>query len=103
MAKSKKTKVMHDCCAPVCADYKPRLYLALEGQDVAQIKNLAVGEEVELLVTGKIVALAQRERTDGDKKRKTGDIDLEGYRVRVMGEEENPFKKMADEDEDEAG
>lgn len=106
MAKSKtKAKVVKsECCGAPCGDYKPRLYLSLEGQDVSQIKDVAVGDEVEVLVTGKVVGLSQRERPDhkdGKKTVKTGDIDLEGYRVRVLGDEENEFTKMADEmDED---
>ena len=100
MAKSKKTKVMDTCCAPTC-DYKPRLYLDLEGSDVAQIKGLKVGDEGMFHVRGKIVGLEQRERkdegTDG-KSKTTGSIQLEGYEVDVMGEEDNEYKKMAEDD-----
>lgn len=97
-----KKVVKETCCGPAPAPtYKPRLYLSLEGQDVAQIKSLAVGEKVELRVTGKIVGLSQRERPDYDNKEKTvksGDIDLEGYRVEVMGDEENVFKELSEDD-----
>ena|SRR3990167_1679290 len=100
MAKVKKTKVMDTCCAPVC-DYKPRLYLDLEGSDVAQIKGLKVGDEGMFHVRGKIVGLEQRERkdegTDG-KSKTTGSIQLEGYEVDVMGEEDNEYKKMSEDD-----
>ena len=94
-------KVMKEaCCGPTTApNYKPRLYLSLEGQDVAQIKSLKVGEKVELRVTGKVVGLSQRERPDYDDSKKTiksGDIDLEGYRVEVMGDEENPFAELSE-------
>lgn len=100
MAKAKKTKVVDTCCAPV-GDYKPRLYLSLHDKQVSAIKGLALGEEVELVVRGKIVALSQRERQDYDDKSKTvktGDIDLENYTVEVMGEEPNEFTKLADGD-----
>jgi len=99
---AKKTAKM-DCCAPVGVDsYKPRLYLSLEGQDVTQVKNLKVGDKVEIVVTGKIVGLSQRERPDYDDKsktKKTGDIDLEGYRVRVLDDDENVFEKLAKDDD----
>lgn len=97
---AKKTKVVSECCGPAM-DYKPRLYLNLEGQDVAQIKGLKVGEEVEIRVTGRVVGLSQRERPDHKtegKVIKTGDIDLEGYKVQVMGEEENEFIAAAKEE-----
>jgi hypothetical protein len=100
MASKKVNKVVKEsCCAPACAPMKSRLYLSLEGQDVAQIKSLAVGEKVQILVTGTVKGLSQRERVDYDdskKKVKTGDIDLEDYRVEVVGDEENEFTKMAD-------
>lgn len=99
---AKKTKVVDSCCAPTHAgDYKPRLYLSLHDKQVAAIKGLTIGEEVELMVKGKIVALSQRERQDYDnkeKKVKTGDIDLEDYTVEVMGEEDNEFKKLSEDD-----
>lgn len=98
---AKKTKVVDKCCAPVDANYKPRLYLDLQDTQVGVIKGLTIGEEVELMVKGKVVGLTQRERPDYDDSKKTvktGSIDLEGYEVHVMGEESNEFKKMADED-----
>jgi hypothetical protein len=105
MASKKVKKVVKEsCCAPACGPMKSRLYLSLEGQDVAQIKSLAVGEKVQILVTGTIKGLSQRERHDYDdakKTVKTGDIDLEDYNVEVVGDEENEFTKMADSmDED---
>lgn len=90
------------CCAP-SGSYKPRLYISLEGQDVAQIKELKVGDKVELKVTGKVVGISQRERNDYDDKKKvvkTGDIDLEGYRVEVMEDEPNEFKDLAEDKEE---
>ena len=99
MAKSKKTKVIDSCCA-VPGEYKPRLYLDLEGQDVVKIKGLKVGDEGEFVVRGKIVGLEHRNRTDeGGKEKTTGSIQLEGYEVAVMGEEDNEFKEMAGEEE----
>jgi len=100
MATKTKSKMVKQECCPTVAECAPRLYLALEGQDVSQIKDLKVGEQVEILVTGKVVGLAQRERHDPENAknaRKTGDIDLEDYKVQVLGEEENTYTKMADE------
>lgn len=98
--KTKGKKVVDTCCPAVC-DFKPRLYLDLEGQDVAQIKGLKVGDEGSFTVTGKIVGLEQRENTDSDGKKKTrGSIQLEGFEVEVLGSEDNEFKKLAEDDED---
>ena|SRR3990167_10733595 len=99
-----KKKVACEVCGPTMAPpHTPRLYLSLEGQDVAQIKGLKVGDKVELLVTGKVMGLSQRERNDYEDSKKvvkTGDIDLEGYRVRVLeDEEQNEYEKMAAEDD----
>lgn len=98
MAKSKKSKLVDSCCAVPSGDYKPRLYLDLQDKDVSKIKGLAIGEEGEFIVRGKIVGLSQRERKEGDKTVKTGSIDLEGFEVEVMGEEPNEFKNLAEDD-----
>lgn len=93
-------KVKDNIAAVPSPEYKPRLYLQLEGQDVGQIKSLKVGEKIELRVTGKVVGLAQRERPDYNNEKKTiktGDIDLEGYRVQVLGDEDNEFEKLSED------
>ncbi len=100
----KHKKVVSEVSAPASlAEYKPQLYLDLEGQDVSQVLGLKVGEEVMVHVTGKIVGLEQRERKDNDtegKTKTTGTIRLEGYRVQVMGDEDsNEYEEMAEEDE----
>lgn len=97
MAKKAKTKVLDTCCPAPC-DYKPRLYLDLQDQDVSKLKGLAIGEEGTFRVTGKIVGLSQRQRMDGDKEVKTGSIDLEGFEVEVMGVEDNEFDELAKDD-----
>ena len=99
---AKKTKVMHECCPSTTGSEKPRLYLSLVGQDVKQLKAVAVGDEVMLHITGKVVGISQRERPsyeDSKKTEKSGDIDLEDYKVQIMGEEDNTFTKMAEDDE----
>lgn len=102
MAKSKVKgkKTVDSCCAPACVgDYKPRLYIDLRDKDVSQIKGLTVGEKVQMLVEGKVVGLEQRERsTEGEKKENTGSIQLEGYEVEVLGED-NEFAQLVDDDE----
>lgn len=97
-----KGKKVVDCCAPPCGgDYKPRLYLDLQDQDVSKLKGLAIGEEGTFLVTGKIVGLSQRSQERDGKTVKTGSIDLEGFSVEVQGSEDNEFTKLSEEDEDE--
>ena len=107
MAKTKSKNVVAEmCCSAPIGDYKPRMYVSLEGQDVGQIKELAVGDEVELVVKGKVVGLSQRERPnykDPKKTTKTGDIDLEDYKVLVLDTADNIFEKMAAEEEGETG
>lgn len=96
---SKKT--LADIPSPV--GYAPKLFLSLEGKDVSQIKELKVGEKVEILVTGVVCGLSQRERPDYDNDKKivkTGDIDLKNYHVKVLGEDDNLYSKMAKEDDD---
>lgn len=100
MAKKVKKEISP---APTAPDAPaPRLYLDLEGQDVSQLKDLNIGDEVEILVTGKVKGLSQRQRVsyeDEKKTVKTGTIDLENYKVQVLEEESNVFTKMAGEDD----
>jgi hypothetical protein len=76
----------------------PKLFISLEGQDVGQIKSIKVGETVELHVTGKVTGVSQSERDGGTR---TGNIDLENYRVSVVEDEgkTNDFTKMAEDEE----
>lgn len=97
MAKVKKSKVVDSCCPTPCTDYKPRLYLDLQDQDVSKLKGLTIGEEGTFRVTGKIVGLSQRQRMEEGKEVKTGSIDLEGFTVEVMGVEDNEFEELADD------
>lgn len=85
----------------VAGSPKPCLYLDFQGKDVAQITGLKIGEEVEIVVRGKVKGLSQRERPDYDDDKKvvkTGTIDLENYRVQVLEEETNVFAALAEDD-----
>jgi len=99
---AKKVKKEYVPTAMVGEGSPPCLYLDFQGKDAGQITGLSVGEKVEILVTGTVKGLSQRERTDYDdpkKTVKTGTIDLENYRVRVMEDEKNPFTAMAEDDD----
>lgn len=104
---AKKAKVT--MAAPAAIDsIKSRMYVDLEGVDVKQLTGLKVNDQVELLVTGTVKGLSQRERPDYEnpnskKTRKTGSIDLEDYRVQVLESENNEFSKMAAEMDSEGG
>lgn len=98
---AKKGKKINTC-VPSC-DYKPRLYLDLQDEDVSQVKELKIGEKATFMVTGKVVSLNQSERSDENEKQvKTGSISLEGYEVEVLDSSKNPFTEMADDDAEDA-
>lgn len=100
MAKAKiKSKKTMDCCIP--SSPEQCLYIDLEGKQVAEIKGLEIGEKVQILVEGKIAGLDQRESNYDGKSRQTGSIRVTAYEVTILEDEDNPFTKMADdEDED---
>ena len=96
--------VKSECCAPSIGDYKPSLYLDLEGtKQVNQIEGLKLGETVQILVTGTVRALEQRKsmryRDGKEKEVETGHISVEGYNVQVV-EDEADFAKANGVDED---
>lgn len=98
--KVKGKKTVATCCPEVACDYKPRLYLDLQDKDVSQIKGLSVGQKVQVLVEGTVKGLEQRERSEDKKTVKTGSISLESYTVEVLEDEDNEYKKLAEDDED---
>lgn len=98
-SKKLKNKVEGATIAP--SEVSKRLYLDFEGKDVSQIKGLAIGERVMVMVEGTIKGLSQRQREDYNDPKKTvttGSIDLESYTVTVMDDEKNEFTKMANEE-----
>lgn len=73
----------------------------MQDQDVKQIAGLNVGDDVEIVLTGTVKGLSQRERSDYDDPKKivkTGSIDLENYSVKVVEDEKNEFTAMADDE-----
>lgn len=95
-----KAKKTVDCCIPE-SKFAPRLYLNLQDKDVSQIKGLTVGDKVQVLVSGTVKGLEQRERRsydDPEKVEKTGEIQLEGYKVEVLADEDNEFEDLVDDD-----
>ncbi len=94
-------EVAHQCCPAPVGDYKPRLYLDLVDEDVTQVQGLKVGEKIEILVTGVVKGLEQRERSDNydgkPETKKTGSISLEGYDVRVLSDD-NEMSELAKDD-----
>lgn len=96
MAKKVKEKY-NSPLATAPGEYKPRLYLDLEGKSVKELEGLKVGDVQEFCVRGKIVGLEERTRTDEKgKERVTGSIQLEGYEVESMEEESNEFDELSD-------
>jgi hypothetical protein len=104
MARTKSKKITAECCPPAMVDYQPSLHLDLEGADVKQLDGLKVGEDVEVLVRGKVKSLEQRQYKRMDEKGKekevtSGHISVEGYKIQVLEEESNAFSKLAEEDD----
>lgn len=92
---AKKTpakKIVSECCPAATADYKPSLYLNLEGAgQVSQIKGLKLGEKVQILVEGTVRGLEQRKSSRYREGKyieiDSGHIDIEGYQVKVLEDE----------------
>lgn len=104
MAKRVSKNIKSECCAPAAVgDYKPSLYLDLEGKSVKELEGIQLGEEVQVLVKGKVTRLEQRKsmryRKDKEVEVETGSISIEGYEVAVVEDEKNEFTKLAEDDE----
>lgn len=102
-AKKKVSKIVAaECCPAPSGDYKPSMYIDLEGSDVSEIKGLKIGDKVELLVTGVVRGLSQRKstryRNGKDVEVTTGSIDLERQSVEVLEDEKKTeFEKLAED------
>lgn len=108
MAASKKVAakvVKAECCAPPpIGEYKPSLFLDLEGvKQVSQLEGLKLGEKVQILVTGTVRALEQRKsmryRDGKEKEVESGHISVEGYQVQIVDDEVDFGKKHGVDDE----
>lgn len=78
-------------------EYKPRLYIDLEKGDIKLVEKLTVGDDVTLIIQGKVCGLERSESTDEDgKKRERGNLRIEDYHVKATGE--NEFSKLAEDD-----
>ena len=102
MAKSKvKGKSVVESCCAIPSPCPASLWIDLEDKQVKELKGLTVGEQGQFLISGKIVSLEQRERSDEKGETKlTGSIRVEEYSVEVLEDEENEFTKLADENDD---
>lgn len=110
MAKTKRTaakNVKAEIGCPAISDYKPSLYLDLEGKDVKELGDLKPGEEVQVMVIGTVKRVSQEKRMkwmgDGksEKEVTSGQITIDDYKVVVVEDEKNEFIKMANSDNEE--
>lgn len=83
MAK-RKTKSVNMATPAVAPDMKPRMYIDLRDEDVDLLKDIKVGQELCVVVHGKVVGLSAREAKYEEGKSKTGDIQLEDTEVELM-------------------
>lgn len=77
------------CCGTL-SELPPTLYLSFD--DPAELEGLKTGDEVTVVVHGKITGLSQRESKDYT----SASIDLERYDVKVK--DGNVFKQLMEDE-----
>lgn len=78
-------------------EYSPRMYIDLEGKQLSDLKDLTVGQTVQILVEGKVCSIEQRMGYEGRKQ--TGSVALEGYKAEILEDEENEFVNLANDED----
>lgn len=74
-------------------DYKPRLYIELEGGDLKLLEKVKTGKTGRFVLVGKVVGTSERTNEDGKKR---GTIDIEGYEISAV-EANADFEMLLDE------
>lgn len=96
MAK-KKLATACGCSAPEAPDYKPRLWIDLDEKNIDILDDITVGKQITVALKGKVIMASKRENENMDEKKKvTGEFQLEGYEVEIITK--NDFEALAEED-----
>ena len=91
---AKKKAVVKACDTPV--EYSPSIYLDVIALDA--LKNLKVGEEVTVVLKGKLRSVEQRESYD-DPKKLQGNLSLKDYEVSITAGTD-VWDELAEEEDD---
>lgn len=73
------------------SDYKPTVYIDLEGKELKEIEGLKLGKPITVVLKGKLVGITKRADTEGSR----GSVQLEAPDVRISDGTE--FDDMADD------
>lgn len=73
--------------------YSPSLYV--DFADLKEIKGLTVGEEVTVVIKGKVSAITQRDKTEYDPMRAS--VTLKDFTAEIDNEK-NVFAELAEDD-----
>jgi len=75
MARKKKPKA--EAIAMVDADYKPQTHIDLDEDSVDSLEDFSIGDEVCVVLRGKVVSMESRESKYGGRTEKRGMIAIE--------------------------
>jgi len=96
MPTKKKTKISSKAANPVEVQYSPGLYIDLDS--VSELKNLTIGDKVNVVVKGTVKSLEQREAYEGEGKTRAS-ICLKDFEAEIVPES-TEFDGLFDEGDD---
>lgn len=76
-------------------DYSPTLYIDFD--DLKEIRGLAVGDEITVVVKGKVRSVEQRESYEDPKKVRSS-VSLTNFEAEIVNDD-NQFADLMDEDD----
>ena len=94
--KSKKNKVSSNAMLGTDCSYSPTVHIDFD--DLAEVKEVSVGDKVRILLTGTVQSIAAREAySEGQKP--TSSICLKDFEAEIV-DDSNAFSQLADDEDD---
>jgi hypothetical protein len=80
----------------IMAEYPRTMYIDLDAADLKLLDSAEVGKKIQIVVSGKVCGVNQRERKYDGKAEKSGTLDIESPKVRLL--KVNEFSDLAEDD-----
>lgn len=96
MAKKKVSSKKSEGQAALDCTYSPSVHL--DFSDVSELEGLTVGDEVRVVIKGKVKAVEQREDWDDPKKTRAS-LSIKDFEATIVTDS-NQFEELLDEEDD---
>ncbi len=82
--------------AVIAQEYKPCLYLDVPSKEM--LDDLKLGEQVEIIIRGRVKGLSSSKRVGPDGKSEHNSLDVEDYKIKIAGK--SVWDELGEDDDD---